>query len=464
MKNGDLKRFYPRTPNEPKDFVRYDNNKNIKVGLAFGADDAMSKTATEEAIQRAQLSIYKPGGSRTFAQLPTPSEDYLGYVYNITDAFTTDNRFIEGAGKQYSAGTNVAVIVDEENYYLDVWVGGEDYNLLDNIPIINQNLDDAQFVPQSGKYYRHIAASVEPQMTAFAVGQTLSQEGKIHFDITKGDELATYLSTLDYTQNPIMLLDLGNNNGIAAIDMSLFEGSGFALAIQDGTHLNFIYSTAAQTTPIGDVTQGFQNLDENGDYTIYEDNLAVASINDTTPPTWNGVIIGTLEEAPASSFTDGKIYYYDGQYNAIPGAASVTAANVNSGSATNGQVLTANGSGGASWQPAQGASLYMHHMSFNINIPSLFGTCRLTIVTNDADSYVSGTSLTTRGRTVFSSTIGANGYANADRQVVGIRFNSSNQYISFTTVPKNLTEYASQSSGPSSIYTDWQVYDTVVAL
>ena len=326
MKNGDLKRFYPRTPDEPEDFVRYDNNKNIKVGLAFGADDAMSKTATEEAIQRAQLSIYKPGGSKTFAQLPTPSEDYLGYVYNVTDAFTTDNRFIEGAGKQYPAGTNVAVIVDEETYYLDVWVGGEDYNLLDNIPIINQNLDDNQFVPQNGKYYRHIAASVEPQMTAFTVGQTLSVGDKIHFDTTKGDELATYLSGLTYDSGQYSLLLIGSaTEYLMAINLNDVGGSGYILSIYNylaSAEMDIIYATETGSVEgVGSWTAGFNNLDENGDYTIALQNEGIISeINDTTPPTWNGIIIGTMEEAPASSFIDGVIYYYDdGTYTSING-------------------------------------------------------------------------------------------------------------------------------------------------
>lgn len=59
---------------------------------------------------RSLNSAYQFKGSITFASLPaslTSSMD--GYVYNISDDFTTDNRFIDGSGKKYSAGTNVAV-------------------------------------------------------------------------------------------------------------------------------------------------------------------------------------------------------------------------------------------------------------------------------------------------------------------------------------------------------------------
>lgn len=55
-------------------------------------------------------SAYKFKGSIAFASLPaTPARNQDGFVWNITDEFTTDSRFVEGQGKKYPAGTNVAV-------------------------------------------------------------------------------------------------------------------------------------------------------------------------------------------------------------------------------------------------------------------------------------------------------------------------------------------------------------------
>ena len=49
-------------------------------------------------------------GSIAFASLPsTITSVMVGYVYNINEQFTTDARFIEGSGKVYPAGTNVAI-------------------------------------------------------------------------------------------------------------------------------------------------------------------------------------------------------------------------------------------------------------------------------------------------------------------------------------------------------------------
>ena len=89
-----------------------------------------SAAAAEEAADRAQDivdgvgGVYTPVGSVTYAQLPeTPTESERGYVYNISDSFTTDDRFVEGAGRQYAAGTNVAVVLNGEQYMYDV-LGG----------------------------------------------------------------------------------------------------------------------------------------------------------------------------------------------------------------------------------------------------------------------------------------------------------------------------------------------------
>ena len=55
-------------------------------------------------------------GSKTFAELPAIADitaSMVGYVYNISDDFTIDDRFIEyvsGETKSYSAGTNVVIV------------------------------------------------------------------------------------------------------------------------------------------------------------------------------------------------------------------------------------------------------------------------------------------------------------------------------------------------------------------
>ena len=94
------------------------------------AADASSdaKTASPKAVKTYVdgkiSSTYKPAGSVTFAKLPTPSASVLGNVYNVTDAFTTTDKFVEGAGNKYSAGTNVVVVnTTGSTYKFDVLAG-----------------------------------------------------------------------------------------------------------------------------------------------------------------------------------------------------------------------------------------------------------------------------------------------------------------------------------------------------
>lgn len=85
-------------------------------------NDSTFQTQSEvTAAIAAQISrVYKPSGTLPFADLPTPSAENLGNVYNMSDDFTSDNRFVDGAGGKYSAGVNVGVVLVGEDYKFDV--------------------------------------------------------------------------------------------------------------------------------------------------------------------------------------------------------------------------------------------------------------------------------------------------------------------------------------------------------
>ena len=93
-------------------FVSYDDAKQLmaKIGNKFSA----------------LAGAYTPKGNTTFAGLPaTPTPSMVGNAYNVTDAFTTDARFVEGAGKEYGSDSNV-VVVDNSTYSAVTPVGSED--------------------------------------------------------------------------------------------------------------------------------------------------------------------------------------------------------------------------------------------------------------------------------------------------------------------------------------------------
>lgn len=64
----------------------------------------------DEKINDAITSIYTLAGSISFSELPPLSQEYLGYVYEITEDFITTSDFVEGAGKQFPASTNVTIV------------------------------------------------------------------------------------------------------------------------------------------------------------------------------------------------------------------------------------------------------------------------------------------------------------------------------------------------------------------
>lgn len=63
-------------------------------------------------------SVYRPFGNLTS---PDPSKlikDNLGNVYNITQEFVADSaNFVDGNGKKFPAGTDIAVVSDDSGGY-----------------------------------------------------------------------------------------------------------------------------------------------------------------------------------------------------------------------------------------------------------------------------------------------------------------------------------------------------------
>lgn len=81
---------------------------------------------------------------------------------------------------------------------------------------------------------------------------------------------------------------------------------------------------------------------------------------------YNTTQISALQSGKQDKLTAGQNITIDENnvISASGGISSVKAENFDSESATSGQVLTANGSGGASWQNASGEKLYIHTIVF----------------------------------------------------------------------------------------------------
>ena len=73
----------------------------------------VSSVAVKTIVDKLSGTPIVPKGSIEFSNLPTLTDASIGDLYNIKNNFTTTDDFIEGAGAEISAGTNVVCV--EEN-------------------------------------------------------------------------------------------------------------------------------------------------------------------------------------------------------------------------------------------------------------------------------------------------------------------------------------------------------------
>lgn len=126
------------------------NKKYADEKLATKADKATTLAGYEitDAYTKAEVdgkisSVYKPAGTVSFAELPASLAGLAGNVYNLSDAFTTNERFVEGAGKSYPIGTNVVVTADEKFDVLPGFIDLSGYTLKSElVAITKQEIDE----------------------------------------------------------------------------------------------------------------------------------------------------------------------------------------------------------------------------------------------------------------------------------------------------------------------------------
>ena len=81
-------------------YISVDNEQIYR----FNGTNFIALTSKPDAV------LYQPAGTVTFANLPALGASVLGFVYDVSDDFTTTADFVEGAGKKYGAHTDVAVV------------------------------------------------------------------------------------------------------------------------------------------------------------------------------------------------------------------------------------------------------------------------------------------------------------------------------------------------------------------
>ena len=127
--------------NKAVDIAVPTNNNELTNGAGY-----QTASDVESAINTKISSTYKAKGTVAFANLPALGSTNEGYVYNVSDSFTTTADFVEGAGNTYPAGTNVVIInTTGQTYKYDVLAGMTDlsgyYTKAEQVAITNAEID-----------------------------------------------------------------------------------------------------------------------------------------------------------------------------------------------------------------------------------------------------------------------------------------------------------------------------------
>lgn len=227
-----------------------------------------------------------------------PQAKYRGYIYYIQPTQ-------QEPAKLYYNAIQVASVDDLVT----------DYNLLDNVPIVEADLDS--ITPVAGKYYQHTGIPVPPVLSAFQLNDIVD---KISFgDVQDGETSASldaFLSQL--SSDPIFLI--GDDSAHKYVMAFNFQGIG---CIVFNSNDDIVPLYASQAFSIEDVsfTEGFQNLDRG----MFRVSVPMTvQIIDTDYAGWNGVLV-FKQEREFSPFESGAIYYYDGvEYSFIGKSVSYT--------------------------------------------------------------------------------------------------------------------------------------------
>lgn len=179
--------------------------------VSYSNAEALMRGIKEKFDSLAGAYIFK--GNKTFAELPAVlTSDMTGFTYNMSEEFTTDARFVEGAGKTYSAGTNVSVAdlstttyqavtpVGTENPVEEGWyeLSGSNYILSEDTSVdnsktyyekvvtpnykfdVNGNFVDVNDIYNTIKEVSDMITGEFNTTTAYQVGQVVVYDGHLY--------------------------------------------------------------------------------------------------------------------------------------------------------------------------------------------------------------------------------------------------------------------------------------------
>ena len=239
---------------------------------------------------RDQAAQYAAGGlhfmaSVAFANIPTTGMAN-GDMYNITDSFTTDSRFVEGAGVSVSAGSNIAW-VDSVGKWDVLAPGGGSGSLsgLTDVTITSATSD--QILKFDGSKWVNGADSLSKQsdvaMTTPSNGQALVYDGNT--GKWKNGTVSTVGDLDDLSDVDITTPSSGQFLKYDGAKWVNGTGGGGASALDDLTDVDITTPTDGQVLTYDANSQKWVNA-AGGGGSSYKKMTARFDLSDASPSTW----------------------------------------------------------------------------------------------------------------------------------------------------------------------------------
>ena len=193
------------------------NAQDSAQNAANSATEAQGYAEYTKQLVDGLGGVYIPQGSLAFASLPAqPAAQYQGYVWNITDAFTTDSRFLEGAGESVPAGANVACVLVDGAYKYDVLSGIVD---LSNYAQINGTY--SQMTVGKATQADNAATATDSEKLGGVLADEYTLKTGTYPDMTVGN--ATNATNADTADSANTAQDAAKLGGVAADQYALIS-------------------------------------------------------------------------------------------------------------------------------------------------------------------------------------------------------------------------------------------------
>lgn len=268
---GDLASLDKVSESDLTDGLKNKINDVYTKAEVYTKEETYSSEEIDSKIANSITNVYKPAGSATLATLPELGEDVLGNVYNMTEEFTIDERFVENEEHTFPSGTNVVVVEASEGVYkFDVLAGFidlQDYVKFEDINVASsaqiQSIIDSIY---AGMDLDDDESTVETVLSSttglaeisnfFAANENVTTvKAKLNNDITVPDRTDGKISTTFINSGQTLELDL-NGHDLDCVAYALYINGG-NVTIKDTSGNGVIKSRIKENTyPVIQVDSG----------------------------------------------------------------------------------------------------------------------------------------------------------------------------------------------------------------